>query len=101
MEVTITPAAKALAPGKMTAVDSNGQPVLVANVDGRYYAIRNICTHMGCHLTEGVLEGSQVQCPCHGSTFDVTTGALVKGPAKEPEPSFKVVMKGDEIVVDV
>ena len=101
MEVAITPTAKSLPAGKMTAVDSNGQSILVANVNGAYYAIRNICTHMGCHLSEGVLKGSRVQCPCHGSTFDVTTGALVKGPAKDPESSFKVIVRENEILVDI
>ena len=97
----MTPAAKSLAAGKMTAVESNGQSVLLANVNGAYYAIRNICTHMGCHLSDGVLKGPRVQCPCHGSTFDVTTGAIVKGPAKEPEPSYKVVVRGAEVLVDI
>ena len=101
METPITSTAKALPAGKMTAIDANGQSILIANVGGTYYAIRNICTHRGCHLSDGTLNAERVQCPCHGSTFDVRTGALVKGPAKDPEPSFKVVIKGDQILVDI
>jgi nitrite reductase/ring-hydroxylating ferredoxin subunit len=101
MEVNLTGVAKTLAPGKMTRIDSNGESILVANVKGKFYAIRNICTHNGCSLSDGVLTGVQVQCPCHGSTFDVTTGSLVKGPAKKPEPSYKVTVRGDEILSDI
>ncbi len=101
METSITSTAKALPEGKMTAIDANGQSILIANVGGTYYAVRNICTHMGCHLSDGTLKGERVQCPCHGSTFDVRTGTVVKGPAKNPEPSFKVVIKDDEIVVEI
>jgi len=101
METSITSTAKALPAGKMTAINTNGQSILIANVGGTYYAIRNICTHMGCRLSDGTLKAERVQCPCHGSTFDVRTGAVLKGPAKEAEPSFKVVIKGDEIVVDI
>ncbi len=101
MEVDVTFAVKALSPGKMTAVEASGQSILVANVNGDYFAVGNICTHRGCHLSEGILTGTRVQCPCHGSTFDVTTGSLVRGPAKNPEPSFKINVRGDEIAVNI
>jgi len=87
--------------GTMIGIDSDDKSTLIANVNGQFYAINNICTHMGCNLSNGVLRGNQVQCPCHGSTFDVTTGSLVHGPAKLPEPSYKVMVEGNKITIDV
>lgn len=63
--------------GEMNEVDVNGKSVLVANVDGKYYAIGNVCPHMRCKLHRGTLAGNIVECPCHGSRFDVTDGKLI------------------------
>jgi nitrite reductase/ring-hydroxylating ferredoxin subunit len=94
--------AKALAVGTMLGAEAGGKLILVANVDGKYYAIGNKCTHRGCKLSGGTLKGSDiVECPCHGSNFDVKTGNVVKGPAKTPEPAFRVKVEGDELLVDV
>jgi 3-phenylpropionate/trans-cinnamate dioxygenase ferredoxin subunit len=62
---------------KMVMVLLGDREILLANVDGDYYAITNRCTHMGGNLSKGVLNGSVVTCPRHGSQFDVSTGKLV------------------------
>ena len=85
--------------GKMVGIENSGQKMVIANVNGKYYAVGNICTHRGCKLSDGTLNGEKVQCPCHGSTFDITTGAVIKGPASNPERSFKVRVDGDAILV--
>jgi 3-phenylpropionate/trans-cinnamate dioxygenase ferredoxin component len=100
MEVNIA-STKDLLAGKMMGVENSGQKILIANVDGSYYGIGNICTHRGCKLSEGNLNGENVQCPCHGSVFNVKTGAVVKGPAKNPEKSFKVRVDGDAVLVNI
>jgi 3-phenylpropionate/trans-cinnamate dioxygenase ferredoxin component len=79
----------------------SGTRVLLANVDGKFYAIDNTCTHLGCSLSDGRLDGSVVQCACHGSRFEVTTGAVVGGPAQKPVRSYPVQVVGDEVKVDV
>jgi nitrite reductase/ring-hydroxylating ferredoxin subunit len=66
--------------GKMKMVRINDGEVLIANVNGSFYAIANPCTHKSGSLSEGSLEGSIVTCPIHGSRFDVTTGKSVLGP---------------------
>ena len=76
---------KDIQPSKMIAVEIDGEKVCVANVEGKYYAIGNICTHMGGPLTEGKLEANVVQCPWHGSTFDITTGKVLRPPAEREE----------------
>ena len=70
----------------MKEVQVNREAVCLVNLDGKYYAIGNICTHMGGPLAEGKLEGYVVQCPWHGSRFDVRSGEVVRRPAMRPEP---------------
>jgi len=87
--------------GKMVGVEASGKPILLVNLEGKYYAIGNICTHMGCMLSDGVLKGESVECLCHGSVFDVKTGSVLKGPAKKPESVFQVKVEGNQISVNV
>ncbi len=87
--------------GKMKGFKAQGKRILVANVGGKYYAIGNICMHLGCTLSEGTLSGERIQCPCHGSTYDIRTGAVLMGPAKNPEPTFKLRVDGEQILLDV
>lgn len=100
MEIQIA-STKDIAKGNMIAVEKNGKDLLIANVDGTYYAIGNVCTHMGCKLAEGTLTGDTVQCACHGSVFNLKTGAVEKGPAEKPEPSYILKVDGDKILVDL
>jgi nitrite reductase/ring-hydroxylating ferredoxin subunit len=69
--------------------------VAVFNVGGRLCATQAHCTHRGGPLNEGVLDGSTVTCPWHGARFDVCTGALVRGPAREPLKTYRVDVGGD------
>ncbi|HZA69242.1 MAG TPA: non-heme iron oxygenase ferredoxin subunit [Nitrososphaeraceae archaeon] len=84
---------------QMKAVEVADQSICVSNVDGKYYAIGNICTHVGGPLDEGTLEGYQVECPWHGSKFDVRTGEPTKPPAGSPEPTYEVKIEGDNILL--
>jgi nitrite reductase/ring-hydroxylating ferredoxin subunit len=86
--------------GDLAAFDVSGQKVAVARVDGSLYAFGDVCTHARCSLAEGELEGKTVTCPCHGSQFDVTTGAVLNPPASEPVPVFQVRVEDDEIQVE-
>lgn len=100
MEVKVA-STKDLTAGKMIGVQNSGQKILLANVSGSYHAIGNICTHRGCTLSDGKLNGENVQCPCHGSVFNVKTGEVVKGPATNPAKSFKIRVDGDTLLVDI
>ena len=85
--------------GKMKKVIVGGSQVLVANVKGKYYAIGDVCTHFGGPLDQGVLNGQEVQCPWHGSHFDVTSGQVKRGPATKPEPVYEVKVEQNNILV--
>lgn len=86
-------------PGQMAAFDVGGTPVAIANVDGTFYGFADTCTHAQCSLAEGDLEGTEVICACHGAVFDVTTGAVLDPPAKEPVASYPVRIEGDALQV--
>jgi 3-phenylpropionate/trans-cinnamate dioxygenase ferredoxin component len=89
-----------IAPGttRRVVVDSAG--VLLCNVDGKIYAIEDVCTHDGGPLDQGELEGDHVVCPRHGATFDVRTGDALTLPAVLPVMTFEVAVEGDDIYVD-
>jgi nitrite reductase/ring-hydroxylating ferredoxin subunit len=92
---------KKLAPGTMMSVEKEGKSFLVANVGGAFYAIGDICTHMGCTLSDGELNGDTVTCPCHSSRFNVKTGAVIGGPARKPETAYKTRVNGDKVLADI
>jgi len=85
--------------GKMRRVIVGSQQVLVVDVKGKYYAIGNVCTHLGGPLDKGILEGHEVECPLHRSRFDVTNGQVKRGPAMRPEPVYEVKIDSGSILV--
>ena len=88
-----------IAQGKTKVVKVGGVDIMVANVDGSFYAISNRCTHMGGPLGKGILAENMIQCPWHGSKFDVKTGKVVVGPAQKPEAAFELRVEGSGIWV--
>jgi nitrite reductase (NADH) small subunit len=66
-----------LPPGEAARVDVDGHAVALFNVDGTFHALSNRCPHRGGSLGQGFLDGTQVSCPEHNWTFDVTTGENV------------------------
>ena len=89
----------ALPGGKL--VEAGGGSIAVFHVDGSYYAIDNTCTHRGGPLSEGALAGEEVICPWHGAHFNVKTGEVVAGPARQSVRSFPVRITGADVEVEV
>lgn len=85
----------------MMGVTVNNQKILLANVNGNYYAIGDVCKHMGCLVSKGKLEGETVICPCHGSTYDLKTGNFVKGPTKKPEVKYELKVENNDIMINL
>jgi 3-phenylpropionate/trans-cinnamate dioxygenase ferredoxin component len=85
--------------GTTKIVKVGNAELFVANVGGSFYALPNKCTHLGGPLGRGKLTGNVIQCPWHGSKFDVKTGAVIGGPAQKPEPTFEVKIEGSSIWV--
>lgn len=90
---------KGFAPGTMRSVRLGANSILMVNLDGNFYALSNLCTHSRCYLHNGKLKGHVIVCPCHAAQFDVTTGAVLAPPAKEPLPTYPVKIEGNSIYV--
>jgi nitrite reductase/ring-hydroxylating ferredoxin subunit len=98
-EYVKVPEGKEIQPSTMKAVEVNGEKICLANIEGKYYAIGNVCTHLGGPLAQGKLEGYEVQCPWHGSRFDIRTGNVVRPPALRSEPAYEIKVEDDNILV--
>jgi len=85
--------------GNMIGVKVNKKDILVANLNGTFYAIGNRCTHQGCLLSKGKLEDEKVICPCHFAVFDIKTGRAIRPPASKPEPTYRVKVQGEDILI--
>jgi nitrite reductase/ring-hydroxylating ferredoxin subunit len=90
-----------LGDGELAAYEVDGRFVAVARVGDEVYAFDDVCTHRGCSLSEGVLEGHEVVCPCHAGTFDVRTGEVVDGPPPEPVETFPARVADGGLFVDL
>jgi 3-phenylpropionate/trans-cinnamate dioxygenase ferredoxin subunit len=75
--------------------------IALCNVNGRFYAIDDVCTHDGGPLDQGELDGNLVECPRHGARFDVTDGRAVVLPAVRPVKTYKVEVEGEDVKVSV
>ena len=88
-----------LSPGQCKAVSVRGAEVLLANVGGEYVAVDDTCTHAFASLSMGELSGVEVECPVHGSVFNVKTGEILSPPADESLTVYPVRMEGDDILI--
>jgi 3-phenylpropionate/trans-cinnamate dioxygenase ferredoxin subunit len=94
-------AAADLALDSMKRVEAGGTAVCVAHAeDGNFYAIQDTCTHENFSLSEGELWGTEVECPAHGSRFDLRTGAVRFLPAVIPARTFAVSVEDGDIYVE-
>src|SRR6266513_2004184 len=93
--------AKDLTPGTATAAEVDGNRIAVFNVGGAFYAIEDTCPHAGGPLSEGQVDGDKVICPWHDAAFDLKTGDVLSPPAFEGVKSFRVVVEGDDVKVEL
>jgi 3-phenylpropionate/trans-cinnamate dioxygenase ferredoxin subunit len=92
-----------LPPGSMKLVEWEDLEIGVFNCNGEIYAIEDRCSHDNGPLVEGTLDQEKctVECPRHGSEFDLRTGKPVTLPAYVPVDTFPVIVDGDTIKVEV
>ena len=84
-------------PPIIVAIDR--ERIMLANVDGEFHALRDMCGHRNAPLSRGKLDGCIVECPLHFALFDVRTGKLVDGPISADVPVYEVRVEGDTIFV--
>lgn len=85
---------------QMKEVQVNGQNICLDNIDGKYFAINNICSHEGGPLADGRLEGYEVECPWHQSKFDMRNGQVKVPPAVEPQITYQVKVEGEDVLIN-
>ena len=76
-----------------------GEEVAVVQMDGRFYAFSNACTHENVDLADSMLKGMELACVFHGSVFNVETGKAVVGPAYRPLALYNVRIEGEDVLV--
>jgi 3-phenylpropionate/trans-cinnamate dioxygenase ferredoxin subunit len=81
----------------------DGEEVAIVNAGGHYYAVGDICSHEYFHLSDGEvdIDARTIECPKHGSAFDLATGEPQSLPAILPVPSYGVRVVGGDIEVEV
>ncbi|QEH34546.1 Ferredoxin CarAc [Aquisphaera giovannonii] len=88
-----------LKPGQMKLVHAGDRRIVLVKTEDGYAACDDRCSHKGGSLAGGVAACGHVVCPWHGSTFDVRTGAVKAGPAKEPIAVHRVEEKGGKVLL--
>ncbi|HSW36080.1 MAG TPA: Rieske (2Fe-2S) protein [Candidatus Limnocylindrales bacterium] len=106
----------ALQEGKPIKVQHEGKHIMIVRLDQNYFATTGRCPHLGCFLAEGTLAKTIITCPCHGSSFDVTDGHLVRWISKWPKAIsvitqkiglarslkvYRVEKRGEDIFIDL
>ena len=88
-------------PDQGKLVEVQGKKIALFNLEGKYYAIDNTCTHRGGPLSEGELQGDEVTCPWHGAKFKVTSGDVLSPPAPQGVKCFLVRVTGNDLEVEI
>jgi nitrite reductase/ring-hydroxylating ferredoxin subunit len=87
--------------GEMYAIEVDGEPVCLTRVEGQIYAFTDNCTHISGPLNDGELEGCVVTCPWHGAQFDVRTGKVLRGPARQDLYTYPVKVEDNAIFISL
>ena len=87
--------------GELIAVEVDGEPICLAKVDGAVYAFTDNCTHISGPLNEGELDECVLTCPWHGAQFDVRTGKVLRGPARQNILTYPVKIEDESILIQL
>jgi 3-phenylpropionate/trans-cinnamate dioxygenase ferredoxin component len=87
-------------PGTLKRVLHAGHAYLLANVDGRFFAVDDTCSHEDFSLSYGCLEGERVKCSLHGSRFCLHTGRPLEEPAEEPINTYRLAIDAGQLWLD-
>ncbi len=87
--------------GEKKEIEINDTKILLAKVDGKFYAVGAVCPHYKGPLVKGALCGTKLYCPWHHSAFDITNGKLCEPPSIDGLPTYNIVEKNDDIYIQV
>lgn len=86
-------------PGGLRRVELEGRLILLARIADRVYATDDDCTHTSGPLDQGELNGHVLTCPIHLARFDIRDGSVLRGPARDPLPTYPVRLEGDQVLI--
>lgn len=90
-----------LAEGELIAIEVEGEPICLTRYEGTVYACTDNCTHISGPLNEGGLDGPILTCPWHGAQFDVRTGKVLRGPARQDLATYPVRVENGAIKISL
>jgi 3-phenylpropionate/trans-cinnamate dioxygenase ferredoxin subunit len=88
-------------PGTTKSYEIGDRAVMVGNVNGKYYAVDDVCTHDEGALGDGDLDDHEIECPRHGARFDIRTGEVKSLPAVVGIDTFSLRVEGEDIEIEV
>lgn len=83
------------------SVDVNGIQIVLFNLDGEFFAMRDNCSHARARLSAGDIEGNEIVCPLHGATFNIRTGEATGPPAYNGVKTYQVRVTGSDLELEV
>lgn len=86
---------------KLLRVKPHGLRIALAYVDGKVFAVDDMCSHEDASLSRGSLHGECIKCPLHGSRFDLNSGKALDEPAEDPVKTYPVKIVGNDILVQL
>ena len=90
-----------VAPESVKAFDVGDKTLAVFNIGGKFYVTDDECTHASASLADGMLEGDVIECSMHFGAFHVPTGAVTAPPCALALRTYRVLLQGDDIFVDL
>ncbi|MEY4675646.1 MAG: naphthalene 1,2-dioxygenase system ferredoxin subunit [Pseudomonadota bacterium] len=94
-------AVDAVSEADVTAVTVNGQEIALYEVEGDIFATSNLCTHGAARMSDGFLEGREIECPLHQGKFDVCTGKAMCAPLTEDIRTYPIRIENNRVLVNM
>lgn len=88
-------------PGELMYVEAGDAFICLINLDGELHAIDDTCTHEDASLSDGTIDGDEIECPLHGGAFNIRTGEPTSFPVVVPIEKYDLRIEGDDIQVKV
>lgn len=87
--------------GDLFPIEVDGEPICLTMVEGQVCAFTDNCTHISGPLSQGDLDGAVITCPWHGAQFDVRTGKVLRGPARQDLMTYPVKIEDNSILISL
>lgn len=84
---------------EVIGTEALGVPIALYSIGGEVFATYDMCSHGKARLSDGYLEGKEIECPLHQGTFDICTGEAMKAPCEVPVRPFRTRVHGDDVLV--